>query len=304
MNWFLIALGAPFLWALVNISDKYLVEKYSTGKRGSGGLVLFSSLIGIFAAGVIGAFTSGVLAITFLDKLLLVATGGITIAWVILYLFALETEDISVVAPWFLTIPVFGYIFGYIFLGETLSVQQLIGSVIVLLGVFLISVDFADPAGKFKRGLAFYMLPACFLASIIGVIFKYVTLEGNFWVSSFWQYAGLGFFGLLLYIFVPKYRREFALMNKSGGIKIFTLNTLSEIFSIWGNLLTNYAIRLAPVAMVYLVGSFQPAILLFLTVLATKFFPDIIKENIGGNVLFYKIIAIVIMVLGSIMLFL
>ena len=172
------------------------------------------------------------------------------------------------------------------------------------MGVFLISVDFADPAGKFKRGLAFYMLPACFLASIIGVIFKYVTLEGNFWVSSFWQYAGLGFFGLLLYIFVPKYRREFALMNKSGGIKIFTLNTLSEIFTTWGNLLTNYAILLAPVVMDYLVGGFQPAILLFLTVLATKFFPDIIKENIGGNVLFYKIIAIVIMVLGSIMLFL
>ena len=41
MQWFFIALGAPFLWALVNISDQYLVEKYSVSKRGSGDLVLF-----------------------------------------------------------------------------------------------------------------------------------------------------------------------------------------------------------------------------------------------------------------------
>jgi len=46
MSWFFIALGAPFLWAIVNIADQHLVKKYSTGHKGSGGLVLFSSLIG------------------------------------------------------------------------------------------------------------------------------------------------------------------------------------------------------------------------------------------------------------------
>ncbi|MDP2789426.1 MAG: hypothetical protein Q8O46_05315 [bacterium] len=49
MQWFFIALGAPFLWAVVNISDQYLVLRYAVGRRGSGGLVLFSSLIGILA---------------------------------------------------------------------------------------------------------------------------------------------------------------------------------------------------------------------------------------------------------------
>ncbi|MFA5773242.1 MAG: hypothetical protein WC908_01035 [Candidatus Paceibacterota bacterium] len=47
MSWFFIALGAPFLWAIVNIADQYLVKKYAIGHKGSGGLVLFSSLIGI-----------------------------------------------------------------------------------------------------------------------------------------------------------------------------------------------------------------------------------------------------------------
>lgn len=44
MQWFFIALVAPFLWALVNLADKYLVTRFShkEEERSSGGLVLFS----------------------------------------------------------------------------------------------------------------------------------------------------------------------------------------------------------------------------------------------------------------------
>ncbi len=290
MQWFFIALGAPFLWALVNIFDQYLVAKYSIGKRGSGGLVLFSSLIGIFVAIVIWIFTDGLFAIPILDKILLITTGGITIAWVILYLFTLEIEDVSAVVPWFLTIPIFGYVLGYIFLHETLSVQQLLGSIIILFGVLLISINFSRQKGKFKWRPALYMLLSCILVSIAGIIFKYVTVGNSFWISSFWEYVGLGGFGVLIYIFIPKYRYEFMLMNRQGGKRIFTLNTVSEILTIIGNLLTNYAILLAPVTLVYLVSSFQPAIVLFLTLFATKFFPNIASEDLTARVLIPKII--------------
>src|SRR3989344_32266 len=253
MQWFFIALGAPFLWALTNITDQYLVEKYSVGKRGSGGLVLFSSLIGIFVAVGIGIFIDGIFSIPFFDKLLLIITGGITILWIILYLFTLEIEDVSVVVPWFLTIPIFGYALGYIFLGETLTGQQIIGSIVTLLGVLLISIDFSGEKRKINVRPMLYMLAACLLVAIAGVIFKYVTFGDNFWISSFWEYVGLGGFGILIYFFVPKYRAEFMLMNHKGGKKIFALNTFNETITIIGNLLTNYALLLAPVTMVYLV---------------------------------------------------
>ena len=73
--------------------------------------------------------------------------------------------------------------------------------------------------------------------------------------------------------------------------------------TIVGNLLTNFALLLAPVTMIYLVGSFQPAIVLFLTLLATKFYPNIAKENTKERVLLPKVIAIVIMIAGSAVLF-
>ena len=303
MHWFWIALAAPFLWALVNISDQYLVEKYSTGTRGSGGLVLFSSLMGIFAALAIGIFTKSIFTISALDKILLIAVGGLNVVWIILYLFTLELEDVSIVVPWFLTIPIFGYALGYLFLGETLTRAQLIGSLIILFGVLLISIDFSGGKKKYRWRPALYMLISCLLVAIGGVIFKYVTVGEDFWVSSFWEYVGLGGFGILIYFLVPKYRAEFILMNQRGGKKIFTLNAISEILTIFGNLLTNYAILLAPVTMVYLVGSFQPAIVLFLTLLATKFLPKIIQEDMREKVLLPKIIAIAIITLGSVILF-
>ncbi|KKP88081.1 MAG: hypothetical protein UR91_C0027G0005 [Candidatus Nomurabacteria bacterium GW2011_GWC2_35_8] len=148
------------------------------------------------------------------------------------------------------------------------------------------------------------MIFACIAIAISGVIFKYVTVGNNFWISSFWEYFGLGMSGLLIFLFIPHYRESFMHMNRTGGNTILIVNIVSELMSIIGNLLTNFALLLAPVTMVYLVGSFQPAIVLFLTLFATKFFPNIAKENLTRQVLLPKIIAIVIMIVGSAILFL
>jgi hypothetical protein len=92
-------------------------------------------------------------------------------------------------------------------------------------------------------------------------------------------------------------------MTTAGGKKILFVNIVSELMSITGNLLTNFALLLAPVTMVFLVSTFQPGIVLILTILGTKFLPHIIKENISRRALIPKIIAIGIMILGSVFLF-
>jgi len=306
MTWFLIALVAPFLWAIVNIADQYLIANYSEREkeRSSGGLVIFSSIIGIFIALLILIFTSDVFNIPFSDKVLLIVAGALTISWIILYLYTLEIEEVSNVIPWFLMVPVFGYIFGYLFLGETLSTHQSTGSLVIFSGLILISTNFKEGKKYFKRKLALYMIYASVLIAISGILFKYVTVENNFWISSFWEYLGLGITGLLIFLFIPKHRNEFLYMHKKGGRKIFFVNVISELMSITGNLLTNFALLLAPVTLVYMVGSFQPAIVLVLAIFGTKFFPKIIKEDVSKRILIPKIIAIILITTGSIFLFL
>ncbi len=305
MTWFLIALSAPFLWALVNIFDKYLVDKFSQREKEkvSGGLVLFPSIMAVIIALFILFFTANVFNLPVFNKLLLMFSGILTIIWIIIYLYILETEDVSMVAPLFLLIPVFGFIFGFIFLGETLKFQQIIGSLVIFIGVLLISLDFSGENKKFKWKPVIFMTIVCLLVATSGIIFKYVTVENNFWVSSFWEYAGIGLAGLIIFIFVPKYRDHFMHINRTSGRQIFLINIASELMTVSGNLLTNFALLLAPVTMVYLVGSFQPAFVLFLGLLATKFFPHIGKENLIKHVLLPKIIAIIVMIIGSVILF-
>ena len=305
-SWFLYAIIAPFLWAVVNIADQYLIAKYSDRdkERSSGGLVIFSSVIGLVIALLIFVFTNGLFDIPLVDKLLLLLTGVLTIIWVVLYLFALEIEEVSRVVPWFLTVPVFGYILGYLFLGETLNLEQVIGAIIIFVGLIIISVDWRETSKRVKKKPLLYMLAVSLTVAVSGIIFKYVTVENNFWVSSFWEYLGLGLSGVLIFFLMPERRKEFMHMNRTGGLKIFVVNVASEFMTVSGNLLTNFALILAPVTLVFIVSAFQPAFVLLLTVIGTYMFPKIIKEDMSWQVLYPKIVAVIVMVIGSAILFL
>ena len=81
------------------------------------------------------------------------------------------------------------------------------------------------------------------------------------------------------------------------------MNVVSEFTTIAGNLLTNYALLIAPVALVYMVGSFQPAVVLILTFFSTRFWPKIVSENFSYKIIIPKMIAIVLMFVGSAILF-
>ncbi len=305
-SWFLYAIIAPFLWAVVNIADQYLIAKYSDRdkERSSGGLVIFSSLIGLLIAGIIFIFTDGLLSIPSLDIALLLLAGVLTVVWIVLYLFTLEIEEVSRVVPWFLTIPVFGYILGSIFLGETLTLRQVVGAILVFVGLIIISINWTETRVRIKHKPMLYMLLVSLTVAVSGIIFKYVTVEDSFWISSFWEYVGLGVTGMFIFLCMPKQRREFMHMNKAGGARIFLVNILSEFTSVSGNLLTNFALILAPVTLVFIVSAFQPAFVLLLTVIGTYMFPKIIKEDMSWQVLYPKIVAVIVMVIGSAILFL
>lgn len=304
MTWFLYALGAPVLWALVNIADQYLVNKHAKGEHQVGALVLFSSLVGIVVAFIIAIFVNGIFEVNTHDRLILILSGFFSLGWIILYLKALEIEDVSSIVPWFLTIPVFGYIFAYIFLGETLTQIQMIGSIVVLFGGMILSFEVNEENKvRFKTKVALMMISSCIFAALWGVLFKFVTVEDSFWVSSFWEYIGLGLAGLLIWVSMRSYRKAFSHMIKTGGNKILTLNVSSEAVTMGGNFMNNFALLLAPVTLVFLVATFQPIIVLGLTFICTKFFPWIVEEKFTKKHLMPKIVAMGIMIVGSMLLF-
>jgi len=303
---FWLVLLVPFLHSLVVIIDKFLVINYSKKEEGSGGLIIFSSLVNIFVASGIIIFIPSVFNISFTDKIILILIGFLTAVWFILYLYAIEKEDGSIISAWFLSVPIFSYPMSYLLLGESLSANQILGSIVIILGLIFISINWTEEKIKIRSKKAIiFMTIACFIIAFSGVLFKYITIKdgGDFWVSSFWEYLGLGIAGIFMFLFIPKYKKEFIEMNKDGGAKIFSLNIFNESLTIIGNLIMNFVILIVPVTLVYMVGSFQPIILLFLAIILKRFLPKLINENLNKKELIIKFISIIVVILGSLILF-
>lgn len=300
MEWFIYAFLAPVLWALVNIADKFLVDDNSGTDYPIGSLVIFSSLAGLVVMAVTPFITGGIFEIGFSDRLILIASGVINLLWIILYLHALESDEVSSVTPWFLTIPVFAYVLGYFILGETITGIQVLGGIIILFGNLIFSIDFKDKDNyKVKWKTVALMLPASILGALWGILFKFVAQDSGFWESSFWEYVGLFLAGLFIFIFIKKYRNGFLSMLKNGGKKILTINFSSEFVTIVGNLFNNFALLLAPVTLVYLVAAFQPVFVLIFAIILTVFIPKILTEDISKRTLIPKVIALIVMIIGS-----
>lgn len=298
MTWFLFTIISPVLNAAVNYIDKYLIEKVVEG-RGVGSLIIFSALMGLPVAFLILLFGPNVFDISTKNALLIMFNGTLYVAWVLPYLYALEKDEASVVAPLFQLSSVLALVLGYFVLGEILSTTQLVGCFLILIGALGLTTEKSSAGFKLKLSPLFLIGISCFFIALSGIIFKYVALEESFWTTSFWENIGIFLSSLVLFL-VPSYRRQFLNVVRTNGPKIVALNTANESIVIIGKITLNYATLLAPVSVVYFVAEgFQPFFVLVYGIFLSIFFPKLTNENIQSSVIFRKLLAIVIMFVGT-----
>jgi drug/metabolite transporter (DMT)-like permease len=294
MTWFLIALLGPLLWSVCNQLDRYFLSRYFAHKR-LGALLMFSSLIGIVVLPVAWVLSDPFGGYESSDALLLLAAGLAGVYGIYLYLLALRDDEASVVVPFWQLIPVFGYLFGWLVLGETLGGRKIVGSLAVVAGAMALSLDPATWGRglRVKWRLAGLMTASSAIFGLHAVVFKFVAAKEDFWGACFWEYAGFVLAGVWLWIFSPASRRSFLGMLRSARRKDFAwimgLCVSSEVITLIGNLATNLALLMAPVALVLLVSSTQPVFVFLIGVAATVFFPRFVTEALGRRALVHKI---------------
>lgn len=298
MNWFLIALINPIAHAFVNHFDKYLLSKYVKGGT-VGALILFSALFAVFALPVIYFINPGVLSgITLMQGVILMVNGAFLTLGIILYLYALDTDEASYVAPFMQFYPVFGFLLGFILLKEVLDVNQILAGILIVIGSVVLSYELNPGKKKFKLKLVALMIGACFFYSINAVIFKSIAVDEGFTTSLFWDMAGKFIFGVILFVSLKSYQTEFIGMIKNNGVKVVILNVINEIIGLVGEIATVFAVLLAPVAMVQSLTGLQPVFVLIIGIFLTLFFPKFAKESLSRNHLLQKIIGVVIVTVG------
>ena len=298
MSWFLIALWAPFLLACANHNDKFLLSRYLKEKH-IGPIVIGSSLFSGAAIPIILFIHPDVYGVSLVQGFAIVATGTLSVFSAVCYLYALEMDEASFVTPFYQTVPIFAFVLGYFILGETITLVQGLGSLVIIVGALALSLEFGRRGISLKRNVVALMLTASFLSATNGVIFKMIAVDKGFLVSLFWGFAGQVMTGLAFLVFVPSYRRDFLGLFKQQNVAVMGLIALSRTLFSLSEAITLYATLLAPVALVLVVNSFQPFFVLTLGILLTLFLPRMAKESLNRSKLLQKGAGISLMLAGG-----
>ncbi|KKS29175.1 MAG: hypothetical protein UV83_C0006G0026 [candidate division WWE3 bacterium GW2011_GWE2_43_18] len=293
-----MALLPPILWSVTNHIDKYLLTKFFN-KGAVGSVMIFSASVSVLLLPVIAIIHPVVLQQFNLSYLLIVVNGSFYLLATLPYFYALDKDDASLTVPLFQMIPVFSFILGYIFLGEVLDINQILGGIIILVSSVFISLNLADIKKiHMKWDVFLLMVLSSLLYSLNFIFFKYFAVETDFFITSFWEYIGFGLFGLFLLIFIKSYRDGFISVLKTNKTQVLGVNITNEIVNIVAKISFNYASILAPVTLIWIINGLQPFFVFLFGIILTILFPRISKEDISRKTLAQRMFAILAITIG------
>ncbi len=289
MSWLVFAFSGPVLWGISFHLDKYLVEQYFKDADVAV-LLVFTSFIGVTMLPFIGFYQPGAVALPLSSILLIGFSGILYLCAMLFYLRALQTEDVSVVAPLFQASPLFAAGLGYIVLGETLTPLQLLGGLFIVGGALLLSWRDDGENALFKTRLILLMLACTFALALSSVIFKIFAIREEFWIATFWTYVGEAVFGFALLTIAP-YRRQFLTLLRRSRTALLAINGANELINLGGGVGMRYALTLAPIGLVQAIGSTTTLFVFLFGIVLSVVFPRLGGENLSRRDLAQKGVA-------------
>jgi uncharacterized membrane protein len=293
MNWIIFTLLSKALWAGDNIVDKLIVERYL---KDSYVLTLFTSVSPLLISiGII--LTSKLTLLGFFPTFVIVFAGGIQIIGIFGFYKALSKEEVSRVIPLFQFTPALVLLLSLTFLKDVLSVKQSIGFILIIVGGFLISVKRFE--GLFQLREAFWwMILSCFIYAVQAVILKSIYVSYSFWSVTFYLSMGQFIPTLFLLSFSKHSRNRLVKGFSHLPITAWLLLLLGTVFTAGANLTGFWAFRTGNVSLISVLRGFQSVTVFLYTLTLSICFPKILKEDLAGNVLITKSVALILMLCG------
>lgn len=290
MTWLLAIIFAYFLFALVNLGDKYLLAGPPNPKSYS----FYTGILGILVLLLIpfvGFTIPGIYQI-----ILSLLAGAIFIFALLGFFTGLEHFEASRIVPaigGLLPLFTFGLVFLFSCGKEQLSFYEILAFILLLAGSVL--VTFEKGKSITSKSLQISVISA-FLFALAFVLTKYVYLAQPFWSGFIWMRIG-GFLVALSLIFTKEVKREiferkFTFQKKTGIFFLFNQTIGGGAF-----ILQNWAISLVPLGFLVFISALEGIKYVFLLIFAILLsfkFPKILKEKISRKVIFQKIAAILL----------
>jgi uncharacterized membrane protein len=298
---FFYGIAAAFFWSLTNIIDKHLTSRHASDGN-VWGIVVLSCFFPAILLPIATNYTDISIPHTnWTEAGLLMFSGSLMVAWIYFYLKALTEDDTSIVMTLLVLAPFFSLLFGNLILNELPSSIQMIGGVLIIIGALVVSYEYKQ--GKFKAKLLMHALLASVVMGLMHSLFKFSTLEGDFWLSMFWRSLGMVIVGIVLCFTVPIIRDTFYhFMNnylKSG----LSLNATNESLTLIGDVLFGFAMLFAPIALIQTTEAYQPIFVIVASFVLAQFFGiESVREDNSREMIIKKIIGTLFVLCGSVVL--
>ena len=289
MTWVFYSLLAAMLWAIVNVTDKYTMDKLVTNPMIP---VLILGLVQLITAVSIYCFY-GYAFVTSIDLTLAFLAGLFYVATMFFYYQAIKKDEISKLIPLYYLAPVFILLIAQFMMNENLFHNQYWGIGFLVSGAILISLPTPFKL-RFNEG-AGYMLLAAFFYALNQVLTKYLLKENDFW--SVFAYVRIGIFLSLLPLFywVLIYKTD---SYRNVSYQAYGIMVSNQLLNIAGVFAITVALTQGYVTLVNALASVQPFFVLILTTALGIMLPNIIKESMSSSALIKKFLAIALIFIG------
>ena len=261
---------------------------------------IFSAIVGLIV-GMVLWITTGFPVLSTRDTILMILTGATSVWGATLYFQLMSLTDASKVIIILQTIPVFTLVMSFIFLGDRITLPQLVGFVLIM-GASLLASGEKDGLLKIKLDKIFWlMVGSNLLFAISWVLFKFVVEQNSFIKLISFENFGWALGGGLLLVVFPAIRKSFLTTAKSLPKFAMGLIFGNEILFVVSKLIGFLAVSLGPVSLVSVLSGSQVFFGVLLGWVLTLTAPKIFKEDISVKSLVTKFALAGAMVVGVIL---
>jgi drug/metabolite transporter (DMT)-like permease len=268
LNWILLVLSGTAVAALINLLDSHLMTQRMPGWRA---YVLICDLF-MFPVSIAMLFIFPLPAGIGVTPLLAILASTLTSAVAgILILQAMKSEHVSRIAPLTSISPVFVAALAFLFLGETLSWQQVFGIAAVVSGAIIISLRWdSGNVAHIKTRTVLMLLASAFLIALSNVSNKYALGYLSYWTDATLLFMTSSVLFLAICVRPSVFRQVAALNQRKLTVSLALVN---QVVAVVVSILAYWAIQSGPVALASAAFNSKPLFVFLFSGIAGRFFP-------------------------------
>ncbi|MCW7072680.1 MAG: EamA family transporter [Methanophagales archaeon] len=309
MQWFILALIASILWAVVVIVDKFILTHYikdAVSYQVFLTLTMLPFLISLLPFTSHNTNSSTPIILPVIIILLGVAMGLVYV----LYNKALMIEEVSRVTPLFYLSPLFVLLFSFMFIGEGLSLRRYVGIGLMVFSAISVSVSLGGRNRDSHRQshshpLHIVLSPALLMILVLDimnagkdVISKLILSHLDYLSYLFWFLLG-NIAGRPLLLLIPHNREKTLMIIKTLPPKVYLLSFINSTLAWAGYVLYFKAVSMTYISLVSAIPTTQPFLVFIFATLLGLFYPGLIEEKTDRRSLTIKGIAAVSVLIGA-----